>query len=107
MLIHEFIEKMSVLPDYIDVKCMERLRCTSSTRRLVSRSRVLMVSEGGFETIPWAFLMPPRPGDHPMSERESMAIRHARWEPPSFGYRLRNSSAQAHATDQNPYCPRR
>jgi hypothetical protein len=26
-----------------------------------------------------------------------MAIRYARWEPPSFGYRLRNSSAQATA----------
>jgi hypothetical protein len=33
-----------------------------------------------------------------------MAIRFARWDPPSFGCRLRNSSAQAHATDRNPYC---
>ena len=47
------------------------------------------------------------PGDHPMSEGESMAIRYARWEPLSFGYRLRNSTAQTHATDQNPYCSRR
>ena len=30
-----------------------------------------------------------------------MAIRYARSEPLSFGYRLLNSSAQAHATDQN------
>jgi hypothetical protein len=36
-----------------------------------------------------------------------MAIRYVRWEPPSFGYRLHKSSAQAHATDGNPYCPRR
>ena len=37
-----------------------------------------------------------------MSERDSVAIRFARWEPPSYGYRLPNSKAQAHATDQNP-----
>jgi hypothetical protein len=61
----------------------------------------------GSESIPWAFLMPPPPGDRPMPEGESMAIRYARWEPLSFGYRLRNSSAQAHATDQNPYRSRR
>jgi hypothetical protein len=36
-----------------------------------------------------------------------MAFRYARWEPLSFGYGLRNSSVQAHATDQYPYCLRR
>ena len=62
----------------------------------------LIVSEGGSESIPWAFLMLPLPGDHPTLQGESMAIRYAKWEPPSFGYRLLNSSAQAHAADQNP-----
>jgi hypothetical protein len=36
-----------------------------------------------------------------------MAIRYARLEPPSYGYRLRNPSAQAHATDQILYRSRR
>ena len=41
--------------------------------------------------MPCAVLTPTKRGDHPMSERESMAISgNARWEPPNFGYRLPN-----------------
>jgi hypothetical protein len=60
------------------------------------------VSEGGLDTMPYALLTPTRHGGHPMSKRELAEILYARWEPPSFRYRLRNSSVRAHATDQNP-----
>ena len=70
------------------------------------KSETVGVEEGS-ESIPWALLTPPRRGDQPTSERESLAIRFARLEPPSYGYRLPNGWAQAHATDQNPYRSRR
>jgi len=46
VLIDEFLEEFTALPDYLDVKCTERPRCTFSTRTLDSRSRVLIVSVG-------------------------------------------------------------
>ena len=64
-------------------------RCNSSSRHFV-------VSEGGLETMPYALLAPTRRGNHPISERESIAIRSARWEPQTFGYRLPDWWSLAH-----------
>ena len=53
---------------------------------------------GGLETMPNALLTPSRRGEHPISERQSIAIRCARWEPQTFGYLLPNWWARAHAS---------
>jgi hypothetical protein len=54
---------------------------------------------GGLDTMHCALLMPVQRGDHPTLGRESMALRYARWEPPSFGYRPPNLWARAKAVD--------
>ena len=107
VLIDEFIEEITVLPDYLDVKVQGAPSLHVRYQEVGMKESGLIVSEGGSESIPWASLMPSRLGEHPTSERESVAIRYARSEPPLFGHRRRNSSVQAHATDQNPYLSRR
>ena len=48
-----FIEEITGLPDYLDVKVHGTPPVTSSTRRLDSRSRVSIVSEGGHTNPDW------------------------------------------------------
>jgi hypothetical protein len=49
LLMDEFIEEITVLPDYLDVKVHGAPPLHVLTRRLDSRSRVLIVSEGGLQ----------------------------------------------------------
>jgi hypothetical protein len=107
VLIDEFLEEIIVLSDYLDVKVHGAPPVHVLYQEVGLKEPGLDRVGGGVRINTVGLLIPPRPGDHPMRERESMAIRYARWEPPSFGYRLRNSSAQAHATDRSPYCTRR
>ena len=68
---------------------------------------VLIVSGRGLETMPNAFLTPSRRGEHPISERQSIAIRCARWEPQTFGYLLPNWWARASRFGPAPDCSRK
>ena len=87
-----------MLPDYLDVKVHGAPPVQVLYQEVgLKESRFDRVG-GGLETMPNALLTPSRRGEHPISERQSIAIRCARWEPQTFGYLPPNWWARAHAS---------
>jgi hypothetical protein len=85
ILIEELVENVTVLPDHLDVTVSGAPRLHVRYQEVGLKESGPDRVEGGEETMPFAHSTPRQRGDRPTSERESMAIRSARWEPPTFG----------------------
>ena len=102
VLVEELVEVVGVFPDHLEVTVTGAPSLNLRYGEVGLKESGFVGVGGGIEINSVGLLTPTRRGDQPISERESVAIRCARWEPPSYGYRLPNGWAQAHATDGIP-----